>query len=204
MLPVLSNLALICYATATGLALAFLVQREEIVHRLASKADVVMENFRPGIMDRMGIGYEALSGVNPRLIYCAVSGFGQTGPERTTAAYDGKIQAMSGIMSVTGQPDGPPVPNSCNLREAVSGLRFLMYRFAPVFASALGGLFVFSASAQNLTVQVGTPPASPTPLVNHGDSWRYHKGTNAPVVGWQTSLDASLGVQWPTGNGVTT
>src|SRR5215475_1574460 len=50
----------------------------EIVHRLSAKADVVMENFRPGIMDRMGIGYEALSGINPRLIYCAVSGFGQT------------------------------------------------------------------------------------------------------------------------------
>src|SRR4029077_5835146 len=68
----------------------------EIVHRLAAKADVVMENFRPGIMDRMGIGYEALSALNPKLIYCAVSGFGQNGPERTTAAYDGKIQAMSG------------------------------------------------------------------------------------------------------------
>ena len=77
----------------------------EIVHRLAAKADVVMENFRPGVMDKLGIGYEALSAINPRLIYCAISGFGQNGPERTTAAYDGKIQAMSGIMSVTGHPE---------------------------------------------------------------------------------------------------
>jgi len=86
----------------------------EIAKRLASQADVVMENFRPGVMDKLGIGYEALSAINPRLIYCAVSGFGQNGPERATAAYDGKIQAMSGIMSVTGEcrdcdNAGPPI-----------------------------------------------------------------------------------------------
>ena len=94
----------------------------EIVHRLAAKADVVMENFRPGIMDRMGIGYEALSGVNPRLIYCAVSGFGQNGPERTTAAYDGKIQAMSGIMSVTGHPGEGPMRAGFAICDAIGGM----------------------------------------------------------------------------------
>src|SRR5207245_1413086 len=76
----------------------------EIVKKLVVKADVVWENFRGGVMDRLGLGYQALSAVNPRLIYCAVSGFGQTGPERTTAAFDGKLQAMSGIMSITGEP----------------------------------------------------------------------------------------------------
>ena len=94
----------------------------EIVHRLAAKADVVMENFRPGIMDRMGIGYEALSGINPRLIYCAVSGFGQNGPERTTAAYDGKIQAMSGIMSVTGHPGEGPMRAGFAVCDAIGGM----------------------------------------------------------------------------------
>ena len=94
----------------------------EIVHRLAAKADVVMENFRPGIMDRMGIGYEVLSGLNPRLIYCAVSGFGQTGPERTTAAYDGKIQAMSGIMSVTGHPGEGPMRAGFAICDAIGGM----------------------------------------------------------------------------------
>ncbi len=68
----------------------------EIVKRLVAGADVVWENFRGGVMDRLGLGYEALSAINPRLIYCAVSGFGRTGPERTTAAFDGKLQAMSG------------------------------------------------------------------------------------------------------------
>src|SRR5882762_2419934 len=71
----------------------------EVVKRLAAEADVVMENFRPGVMDKLGIGYETLKAINPRLIYCAVSGFGQTGPERNQVGYDGKIQALSGIMS---------------------------------------------------------------------------------------------------------
>ncbi len=80
----------------------------EVVKRLAAKADVVMENFRPGVMDKLGIGYETLKAINPRLIYCAVSGFGQVGPERATAAFDGMIQAMSGLMSITGFPDQRP------------------------------------------------------------------------------------------------
>jgi crotonobetainyl-CoA:carnitine CoA-transferase CaiB-like acyl-CoA transferase len=80
----------------------------EAVKRLASKADVVIENFRPGVMDKLGIGHEALRAINPRLIYCAVSGFGQTGPQRATAAFDGMIQAMSGLMSITGfESNGP-------------------------------------------------------------------------------------------------
>lgn len=80
----------------------------EAVKRLAAKSDVVMENFRPGVMDKLGIGYETLKAVNPRLIYCAVSGFGQVGPERATAAFDGMIQAMSGLMSITGFPANGP------------------------------------------------------------------------------------------------
>src|SRR5690349_4885128 len=80
----------------------------EIVKRLAADTDVVWENFRPGVMDRLGIGYEALRSINPRLVYCAVSGFGQNGPERSTAAFDGKLQAMSGIMSITGHEEMGP------------------------------------------------------------------------------------------------
>lgn len=80
----------------------------EAVKRLVATSDVVMENFRPGVMDNLGIGYETLRALNPRLIYCAVSGFGQTGPRRTTAAFDGMIQAMSGLMSITGfEANGP-------------------------------------------------------------------------------------------------
>jgi crotonobetainyl-CoA:carnitine CoA-transferase CaiB-like acyl-CoA transferase len=80
----------------------------EVIKRLVAKADVVMENFRPGVMDKLGIGYETLKAINPRLIYCAVSGFGQVGPQRATVAFDGMIQAMSGLMSITGfEANGP-------------------------------------------------------------------------------------------------
>ena len=83
-------------------------QAVEIIKRLAAEADVVAENFRPGVMDKLGIGYAALSAINPRLIYCAISAFGQTGPERLGAGYDGKIQAMSGLMAMTGhEATGP-------------------------------------------------------------------------------------------------
>ncbi|WP_024515839.1 CoA transferase [Bradyrhizobium sp. Tv2a-2] len=93
----------------------------EIVRKLAAQADVVMENFRPGVMDKLGIGYEALSRINPRLIYCAVSGFGQTGPERLSAGYDGKIQAMSGIMAITGHEETGPTRAGFAVCDVLSG-----------------------------------------------------------------------------------
>lgn len=80
----------------------------EAIMRMVPKVDVVMENFRPGVMDKLGIGWETLKKVNPRLIYCAVSGFGQVGPDKATAAFDGMIQAMSGLMSITGFPTNGP------------------------------------------------------------------------------------------------
>jgi crotonobetainyl-CoA:carnitine CoA-transferase CaiB-like acyl-CoA transferase len=93
-----------------------------IVKRLADTADVVIENFRPGVMDKLGIGYEALSKVNPRIIYAAVSGFGQNGPERTTGAYDGKIQAMSGLMSITGSAESGPTRAGFAVCDAIGGM----------------------------------------------------------------------------------
>jgi len=92
-----------------------------IVRKLAAQADVVMENFRPGVMDKLGIGYEALARINPRLIYCAVSGFGQTGPERGGAGYDGKMQAMSGIMAITGHEESGPTRAGFAVCDVLSG-----------------------------------------------------------------------------------
>ena len=98
----------------------------EIVKRLVVGADVVWENFRGGVMDRLGLGYETLSAINPRLIYCAVSGFGRTGPERTTAAFDGKLQAMSGIMSITGEPSRGPTRAGFALCDTIGGITAAM------------------------------------------------------------------------------
>jgi crotonobetainyl-CoA:carnitine CoA-transferase CaiB-like acyl-CoA transferase len=92
-----------------------------IVRQLAAEADVVMENFRPGVMDKLGIGYAALSAINPKLIYCAISGFGQTGPERLGAGYDGKIQAMSGIMAITGHAETGPTRAGFAICDVLSG-----------------------------------------------------------------------------------
>ena len=90
--------------------------------KLVGRADVLVENFRPGIMERFGLGYETLRALNPRLIYCAVSGFGQNGPERGTAAFDGKLQAMSGIMSITGHEDNGPTRAGFALCDTIGAM----------------------------------------------------------------------------------
>jgi crotonobetainyl-CoA:carnitine CoA-transferase CaiB-like acyl-CoA transferase len=95
---------------------------KEIIRRLTAKADVVMENFRGGVMDRLGLGYQALSEINPQLIYCAISGFGQTGPYSHEAGYDGKIQALSGIMSITGHPESGPTRAGFAVCDVLSGM----------------------------------------------------------------------------------
>lgn len=92
-----------------------------ILKKLAATVDVVMENFRPGVMDKLGIGYEALSAINPKLIYCAVSGFGQTGPDRLRPGYDGKIQALSGIMAITGHRETGPTRAGFAVCDVLSG-----------------------------------------------------------------------------------
>jgi crotonobetainyl-CoA:carnitine CoA-transferase CaiB-like acyl-CoA transferase len=94
----------------------------EIVRKLARNADVVMENFRPGVMERLGIGFEALKALNPTVIYCAISGFGQTGPYRGEAGYDGKIQAMSGIMGLTGDPEAGPMRAGFAVADVTAGM----------------------------------------------------------------------------------
>ncbi len=95
---------------------------KDVFLRLVEKADVVMENFTPGAMDALGLGYEALSGGNPRLVYAATSGFGQTGPDRQRPALDIIVQGMGGIMSITGQPGGPPVRPGISQGDITAGL----------------------------------------------------------------------------------
>lgn len=94
----------------------------ELVKELVKDADIVWENFRPGVMERLGLDYDALSKVNPKLIYCSVSGFGHSGPEQYTAAFDGKIQAMSGIMSITGDPAGGPMRTGFAVCDLIGGM----------------------------------------------------------------------------------
>jgi formyl-CoA transferase len=80
----------------------------DVFHRLVETADILIENYRPGVTKRLGIDYATLSKINPRLIYASISGFGQTGPWSQRPGFDLIAQAMAGVMSITGQPDGPP------------------------------------------------------------------------------------------------
>ena len=97
-------------------------QAAALVEALVEKVDVVVENFRPGVADRLGIGYERLAARNPRLVYVSVSGFGQTGPYAGRPAYDVIVQAMSGIMEATGDPNGPPTLVGEAISDVVAGL----------------------------------------------------------------------------------
>ncbi|GBD23671.1 Acetyl-CoA:oxalate CoA-transferase [bacterium HR29] len=101
------------------------LRREEgkqLVLELVRHVDVVAENFRPGTMERLGLGYERLRAENPRLIYAALSGFGQTGPYRDLPAVDAVAQAMGGTMSLNGEPDGPPMRVGVSIGDMVGGL----------------------------------------------------------------------------------
>lgn len=94
----------------------------EIFLAMVAKADVVVENFRTGVAKRLGIDYAALRAVNPKIIYCALTGYGSTGPAKDDKAYDLMVQAAVGLMSMTGQPDAPPSKAGSALSDAISGV----------------------------------------------------------------------------------
>ncbi len=93
-----------------------------VLDRLLEHADVLVENFRPGAMERLGLGYDALAARYPRLVYCSISGFGQTGPRRTEPGYDAVIQGEGGLMSITGAAGGPPFRLGVAISDIVSGM----------------------------------------------------------------------------------
>ncbi len=94
----------------------------DIVRGLAAKSDVLIENFKVGALARYRLGYADLAAINPRLVYCSVTGFGQTGPYRTRAGYDSIVQAIGGLMSVTGEPEGGPQRAGVPMIDIMTGL----------------------------------------------------------------------------------
>ena len=107
----------------------------KVARALIARADVLVENFRPGVMERLGLGPDACLLANPRLVYCSISGFGHTGPWSQRPAYDAVVQGMSGIMSITGSPDGPPVKPGSPVADLSAGL----YAFGGICAALHGG-----------------------------------------------------------------
>jgi crotonobetainyl-CoA:carnitine CoA-transferase CaiB-like acyl-CoA transferase len=94
----------------------------EVIKTLVQKSDVLVENFRTGTMESFGLGYDVLAEINPRLIYCSVSAFGRTGPRKDSPGYEALMQAFSGIMSITGEPGGPPVRSAVSFLDLTTGI----------------------------------------------------------------------------------
>ncbi|MFA9419033.1 MAG: CaiB/BaiF CoA transferase family protein [Gammaproteobacteria bacterium] len=98
------------------------IQGQELIRKLAARSDVLIENFKVGGLKKYGLDYDSLKHVNPKLVYCSITGFGQTGPYAERAGYDFMIQAMGGLMSVTGEPGGQPMKVGVALADVMTGL----------------------------------------------------------------------------------
>ncbi|MCP4965640.1 MAG: CoA transferase [bacterium] len=142
----------------------------ELARKLAVRADVVIENFRSGLMDQFGLGYGRLSSSNPGLIYCSISGFAPEGPTAKLAGYDLLIQAMSGIMSVTGQPDNPPTKVGAAITDMTAGL------YATI--GVLAALQQRAVTGRGQRVDVSLFDSALNSLLNQGSAF-----INAGVVG---------------------
>jgi alpha-methylacyl-CoA racemase len=94
---------------------------KDVLTRLAGSADVLLESFRPGVLDRLGVGYERLREVNPGLVYCAITGYGQDGPGKDRAGHDMNYLALNGLLGLTGEPDGPPVQAAGQIADLGGG-----------------------------------------------------------------------------------
>lgn len=126
----------------------------DILKRLVKDADVLVENFRPGVMQRLGVGYEVLREANPALIYCAISGFGQDGPLSDRPAYDQIVQGMAGAMAITGDPDSAPMRAGWPVADTVGGLTAAMAISAALAAPERGG-FIDVAMTDSLLATMG-------------------------------------------------
>lgn len=114
---------LVCNRNKRGMTLDLkAAEGRDLLKRLVQGADVLVENFRTGTMEGFGLGYEALAAVNPRLVYCAISAFGRTGPLRDRAGYEALLQAYTGVMSVTGEPEGDPVRCGLSFLDLTTGI----------------------------------------------------------------------------------
>ena len=146
---------------------------QQLFKRLAQSSDILIENYRPGVMHAFGLGYEALAALNPRLIYASISGYGQTGPDRGKGGFDLIAQGVSGIMSVTGEPGRPPVKAGIPLTDlgaalfAVTGvLAALHYRSATNIGQYIDTSLVEAGIALSVweATEYFSGPGVPAPL----------------------------------------
>jgi CoA:oxalate CoA-transferase len=139
---------------------------KNLLLRMVAKADVLLENFSPGTLDGLGVGYDVLKQVNPRLVYATGTGFGISGPDRDNLAMDFTIQAASGIMSVTGDPDGPPMKAGPTLVDFMGGIH--------LYAAVMTALLQRAATGEGQLVEVAMQEAVYPTLAS---SYDYHLKT---------------------------
>ncbi len=133
---------------------------QDIVKALAAQADVLVENFKPGDLVRYGLDYAALSKINPRLVYCSITGFGQTGPNAERAGYDFLVQGEGGLMSLTGEADGPPMKAGVGIADLMCG----MYAAVGILAAVQAR----HATGEGQHIDIALMDAQVAMLVNQG------------------------------------
>jgi len=131
----------------------------EIFKRLTRMADLVVENYEAGTMDRMGLGYDVLKEVNPRIIYASSTGYGRTGPNRNLPAFDPIVQAMTGVMALTGQPDDPPLKAGVIMSDVLGATHLC--------AGILGAIRQRDRTGKGVMVEISMQEASLPTLVSH-------------------------------------
>ena len=134
---------------------------KDLLKQMVARADVLLENFSPGTLDGLGVGYEVLKAINPGLVYATGTGFGITGPDRDNLAMDFTIQAASGIMSVTGDPDGPPMKAGPTLVDFMGGIH--------LYAAVMTALLQRTATGQGQLVEVAMQEAVYSSLASSYD-----------------------------------
>lgn len=169
------------------------------VRALATQADVLVENFRPGVAGRLGLGYEELSRLNPRLVYASISGFGQTGPDAHLPGYDAIAQARSGLMSVTGEADGPPLRVGIASADLAAGLWTMVGVLAALLERQSSGhgqwvdVALLDAQASLLTYVAGSYFAT-------GETPRRYGAAHPTIAPYQDFRTADSSVMVAVGN----
>lgn len=164
-----------------------------LLKQMVRRADVLLENFSPGTLDDLGVGYDVLRPVNPRLIYATGTGFGISGPDRDTLAMDLTIQAASGIMSVTGAPDGPPMKAGPTLVDYMGGIH--------LYGAVMTALFQRERTGQGQLVEVAMQEAVYSTLASSYEFY-YRTGKVPPRTGnRQAGLSSAPYNVFPTSDG---
>jgi crotonobetainyl-CoA:carnitine CoA-transferase CaiB-like acyl-CoA transferase len=146
----------------------------ELLCRMVEKSDVLLENFAPGVMDRLGVGYAVLSRINPRLVYASGTGYGLSGPDRDNLAMDLTVQAMGGLISVTGLPDQPPLKAGPAVVDFLSGIH--------LYAATIAALYECAVTGRGRMVEVAMQEAAYATLTSQLEAY-WHTGKVPPRTG---------------------